>query len=331
MTLYDVARLAGVSQPTASRVLNGSDRQVSSANRERVLRAARELAYVPNASAQAFVRGSSKMIAFVVGRIDGTYFSSMAAALMREARSAGYWVSIAVTDRQPERELRVVRELRAQRPRAIVFAGSGFIDPTGNEVLADELSGYERAGGKVLLISRTDLPFERISFDNRAGAEGLGQALAGLGYQRALVLGSETPLLGMLHRVEGFSDGFAPGTVEVRQTALSWEGGRDVVERMPPEQLSRFDLVVGVTDEMALGVMAALRVHGRRVPDDIAVAGFNDIRTLRDVSPPLTTVHVPLDLVAEAVVRRAIAGHEEGSGPPIPTHPVLRESTPPHH
>lgn len=331
VTLYDVAAAAGVSQPTASRVLNGTDRRVSAEFRRRVLKAARELGYMTNVSAQAVARGTSRMIAFVVGDIAGTYFSSMAAAIMREARAHGYRVSISVTERKPDRELQVVRELKAQRPSAIVFAGSGFVHPAAAEALVDELQRFQALGGRVLQVSRADMPFAVVAFDNHQGARTLGVELGRLGYRSALVLGSVTPLLGMRQRVDGFLDGFRSSGGErgdVREVPLNWNGGRTLVEGLSEADLREHDVIFAVTDDLALGVIAGLRERGVGFPSEIAVAGFNDISTLRDISPPLTTVHVPLDLVAERTVRWAIDGVPAAEEEPIPTHPVLRESTP---
>ena len=143
VTLEDVARHAGVSQPTASRVLNGSDRKVRESFRERVLQSAQELGYTTNIAAQAVARGESRIVALVISGIADPYFSAMAAAVMKEAELAGLRVHIAVTDRRPDRELELVRELRGQQPRAIVLAGTGFLEPELNDALLAELRLFE--------------------------------------------------------------------------------------------------------------------------------------------------------------------------------------------
>lgn len=111
VTLSDVARRAGVSQSTASRVLNGSSRQVSRVLAERVLTAAGALHYTANVQAQAVARGTTMTVALLVSDIATAYFSSMAAALMLHAEQAGLRVTVAVTERRVEREIELVREL----------------------------------------------------------------------------------------------------------------------------------------------------------------------------------------------------------------------------
>ncbi|MFC5267790.1 LacI family DNA-binding transcriptional regulator [Kribbella qitaiheensis] len=334
VTLDDVARQAGVSQPTASRVLNGSSRKVAESYRERVLLAARELGYTPNLPAQAMARGTSRTIALVISLISDPYFSAMAAEIMKQAEILGLHVSIAVTERQADRELDLVRELRGQQPRAIILAGSGYVDPPSEEHLVDELQRYEETGGRVVLISRSDLPFETVDFDNQEGARQLALQLAGLGYQRCLVLGSDTPLLSMQRRVEGFvagleESGVADAGARVHHPDFSWSGAREFVLGLSDDELRDLQLVFAVTDDMALGALAGLRERGLRIPEDLGVAGFDDITTLRDVVPNLTTVHVALDAVAAEAVHRATTTDPNPTRRTAPAYPVLRASTPP--
>ncbi|TDC14925.1 LacI family DNA-binding transcriptional regulator [Kribbella albertanoniae] len=332
VTLDDVARAAGVSQPTASRVLNGSSRRVAPSYRERVLSAAQELGYTPNLPAQAMARGTSRTIALVLSLISDPYFSAMAAEIMKQAEAIGLHVSIAVTERQAERELDLIRELRGQQPRAIILAGTGYVDPPSSQALIDELQRYEQTGGRVVLISRSDLPFETVDFDNHEGARQLARELATLGYRNCLVLGSATPLLSMQQRVEGFVAGLTEsgGTnVRVQQPGFSWAGAREFVLGLSDDEAAQLDLVFAVTDDMALGALAGLRERGLRVPEDIGVAGFDDISTLRDVVPKLTTVHVALNAVAQEAVYRATTTDESLTRRTVPAYPVIRASTPP--
>jgi len=332
VTLDDVARAAGVSQPTASRVLNGSSRRVAPSYRERVLSAARELGYTPNLPAQAMARGTSRTIALVISLISDPYFSAMAAEIMKQAEAIGLHVSIAVTERQAERELDLVRELRGQQPRAIILAGTGYVDPPSEQALVDELQRYQETGGRVVLISRSDLPFETVDFDNHEGSRQLARELAALGYRNCLVLGSETPLLSMRQRVEGFVAGLTESGVtgtRVHHPGFSWVGAREYVLGLSDAEARELDLVFAVTDDMALGALAGLRERGLRVPEDVGVAGFDDISTLRDVVPKLTTVHVALNAVAQEAVYRATTTDEVLTRRTVPAYPVIRASTPP--
>jgi LacI family transcriptional regulator len=186
----------------------------------------------------------------------------------------------------------------------------------------------------VVLISRSDLPFETVDFDNHEGSRQLARELAALGYQRCLVLGSDIPLLSMRRRVEGFvtglvESGVADAASRVHHPGFSWAGAREFVLGLSDDEVRDLQLVFAVTDDMALGALAGLRERGLRIPEDIGVAGFDDIATLRDVVPKLTTVHVALNAVAQEAVYRATTTDTELTRRTVPAYPVIRASTPP--
>jgi len=332
VTLSDVAREAGVSQSTASRCLNGSARKVDGALRERVLAAAARLNYTANLSAQTVARGTSTTVALLVSDIADAYFSSMAAAVMAAAESEGLRVTIAVTDRSVEREIELVRELRGQHALAVILAGSGYVDSELSEALVRELTMFAETGGRVVLVSRSDLPFDTVDLDNLGGARRLAVALVRLGYTSFRVLGGEEELVATRDRVEGFRLGLAERSLElsadrIHYSAFSWEGGFDAVQTMDDRQLAETQLLFAVNDEMALGAIAGLRGRGIRVPEEVAVAGFDDIRSLRDVVPGLTTVRVPLVDVGREAITRITNGTGTAERAIVSTV-VLRDSTP---
>ena len=331
VTLADVARHARVSQSTASRVLNGSARTVGGELAERVMAAAAELQYSANLQAQAVARGTTTNLALLVSDIAGEYFSSMTAAVMASAEAAGLRVTIAITERRIEREIELVRELRGQNARAIVLAESGTRSGEGVERLQDELSAYEEAGGKVVVVSRTPMPFDFVDLDNFGGAHRLAAALTRLGYERFHVLGGDESLVTSHDRIEGFRAGLAEHGLSLPDASITfsefgWDGAFRAVSALDDALLADAQALFALNDEMALGAIAALRNRGMRVPDDIALAGFDDIRTLRNVVPGLTTVRVPTAEIGAAVVD-LIVGRSE-SPTTVPATVVLRESTP---
>ena len=331
VTLADVARRAEVSQSTASRVLNGSARTVGGELAERVMAAATELQYSANLQAQAVARGTTTNLALLVSDIAGEYFSSMTAAVMASAEAAGLRVTIAITERRIEREIELVRELRGQNARAIVLAESGTRSGDGVERLQDELRAYEEAGGKVVVVSRTPMPFDFVDLDNFGGAHRLAAALTRLGYERFHVLGGDETLVTTHDRIEGFRAGLAEHGLSLPDSAITfsefgWDGAFRAVSALDDAVLAEAQAMFALNDEMALGAIAALRNRGMRVPDDIALAGFDDIRTLRNVVPGLTTVRVPTAEIGAAVVDLIIGRTE--SPTTVPATVVLRETTP---
>jgi len=333
VTLTDVARAAGVSQSTASRALNGSARRVDDELKRRVLDAANRLHYTANVQAQAVARGTTSTVALVVSDIADAYFSSMAASVMRAAEAYDLRVTVVVTERDVEREIELVREYRGQHARAVVLAGSGYRHSAETAELRRELEMFEATGGRVVLVSRSDLPFETVDLDNSGGARRLSSALARLGYRRFLALAGEEQLVATQDRIAGFRQGLRESGLELPEervlySEFSWEGAHAAVQTLDDDVLGATELVFAVNDEMALGAIAGLRTRGLRIPEDIAVAGFDDIRTLRDIVPGLTTVRVPLEEVGREVVARIATGEPGAEGRVIPASVVLRESTP---
>jgi LacI family transcriptional regulator len=334
-TLHDVAREAGVSLATASRALNGSTRTVNESFRRRVLDAALRLNYTPNLSAQAVAKGLSTTISLLVSDIADPYFSSIAAGAIRAADEQRIATTMAVTHRDAERELELVRVLRGQRPRAIILTGSRWDGVASEHRLAEELAAYESTGGRVVLVSQRTLPFATVQLGNATGARELARALVAAGYRRFAVIAGDDRLLTARERVRGFADGLAEHGIAIHPSRIvradfSRDGGRHGAEQLLQQGLEGVELVFAVSDVMAIGAMSAFRAAGLSLPADLAVAGYDDIATSRDVTPALTTVAVPLEEVGEHAVRLALdPATDSTTVEPVGATVVLRESTPP--
>jgi len=340
VTLHDVAREAGVSLATASRALNGSSRTVNDEYRQRVAAAALKLNYTTNLSAQAVAKGSTTSVALLVGDIADPYFSSIAAGVIKGAEAAGLIVTMSVTERSPERELGLVRALRGQRPRVIILAGSRSSSEEHQSALAAELEAFEANGGRVVFVSQHELPFDTVRIDNYGGARALAESLVSLGYTRFAAITGETALLTATDRLAGFRDGLAEHGIEIPADrivagAFTRDGGYDSAIELADRGLAGTglagtELVFAVNDVMAIGAMSGLRSRGIEPGRDIAIAGFDDIQTVRDVTPALTTVAIPLFEVGESALAVALRPREADSERDlaVATSVVLRASTP---
>ncbi|HKT02138.1 MAG TPA: LacI family DNA-binding transcriptional regulator [Rugosimonospora sp.] len=329
-TLHDVARAAGVSVSTASRALNGSSRTVTGDYLSRVRAAAARLNYAPHLSAQAIARGSTRTAALVVSDIADPYFSSIAAGVLHRAEAADLTVTMAITDRSPERELQIVRTLRGQRPHTIILAGSRSEETGTRAALVRELTAYRRAGGRVVLISQPELPFPTVSIDNAGGARDLALALVDRGYRRFAIIHGPDALRTSRDRVDGFLAGLPAGAPPplTLETAFTREGGYHAATRLAKRRRGDVELAFAVNDVMAIGAMSALRDTGVAPGTGIAVAGFDDITQARDVTPPLTSVAVPLQEIGGYAMDLALSGEERTDLSPVAGTVVLRASTP---
>ena len=333
-TLEEVARAAGVSLATASRVLNGSTRKVNAEYRERVLAAARTLNYSPNLAAQAVARGATSAVALLVADISDPYFSTIASGVMQAAEERGLIVTIASTERRPAREVALVRVLRGQRPRSVVLVGSRWTGTASDQDLSVELTAYERAGGRVTLVSQPQLPFRTLDIRNAEGAAALASKLLQHGYRSAAVLTGPAGLITAQERTRGFVDAFADAghPIDDRWRVpgdFTRDGGFLGAAELSRRGLGEIEVIFAVNDVMAVGAMAYLRSTGVSLPQDVAVAGFDDISSLRDITPALTTVSLPLEFIGRRAVEIALDDERDGATR-VPIHgvPVLRESTP---
>ncbi|HTN55457.1 MAG TPA: LacI family DNA-binding transcriptional regulator [Microbacterium sp.] len=324
-TLHDVARVAGVSLATASRVLNGSDRKVADSFREKVEQAAAELGYIPNVSAQAIARGTSRVIALLVADIADPFFGLIASGVARGAEEDGLIVTVAITERESEREARVLHALRGQRPRGVILSASR--EGAGDPAIAEELAAFRSLGSRTVTFG--DGGDRSIRIDNRGGAEQLGTAMARLGYRRAIVIGAAEGVRTSDDRLGGFTAGFTSGCGEILRVyrgTFERESGAASMTAALADGVDESTLVFALSDVVAIGAMTAIRDAGRTVGSDIAVCGFDDVPVSRDVTPQLSTVHVPLSDLGYQAFRATVDA--EWEQPATELEVLVRASTP---
>ena len=339
VTLQDVADHAGVSLSTASRVVNDGSRRVGRSLADRVRVAVDELGYTANLQARAVATGQSTLVGVVVHDIADPYFSSIAAGLIGVAEARGLLVCISSTSATEAAEREYVALMHAQRARAVILIGSRSGDAPARDALRAEIAAFTRSGGRAVCVGQDLLGVDTILPENAAGAEALARALAALGHRRFAVLAGPHGLLTARDRLDGFRAGLAAWSVpldpaRVVHGAFTRDGGYEAMSAvLAAGELP--DCVFAVTDVMAVGALARLRADGIDVPGRIAVAGFDDILTLRDVYPPLTTVRLPLtrmgQMAAELVLSNAAPDRPRVV--PVPGEVILRDSTlprPPH-
>jgi LacI family transcriptional regulator len=355
VTLQDVADRAGVSLTTASRVVNEGPRRVGPGLALRVNEAVAELGYTANLAARAVATGQSTLIGVMVHDIADPYFSSIAAGLIEVADARQLLVCISSTSATENAEREYVALMRAQRARAVILIGSRTDDAAGREALRAELAAFTRSGGRAVAVGQDLLGVDTILPENAAGAEALARAMVALGHRRFAVLAGPRGLLTARDRLDGFRAGLAAWHVpmdaaQVIHGPFSRDGGYEAMSAVLAAPRPLPDCVFAVTDVMAMGALARLRAGGHQVPADIALAGFDDIGTLRDVYPPLTTVRLPLKKmgemaaglvlaepvpdtpqavpgIAQAVPDAAQAAAAAPRVVPVPGEVILREST----
>lgn len=334
VTLAHVAERAGVSLATASRVLNGSERTVGEALRERVTSAALELRYSSHGPAQALARATTSIVGLIVHDVRDPYFGAIAAGAMRVAREQDLMVMLASTFRDSELELDYLERLRVQRARAVLLAGSGVTSRTFTQRLAEAARGFEDGGGRVACVSQNGVAMDAVVLGNRRGGREVGKLLADLGHQRVGVVAGPSELLTVRHRLEGFREAMADAGIELPENAVvsgdfSREGGREATSALLA-RVPDVTAIFALNDLMARGTLMTLEAQGRSVPGDVSVVGFDGLPVADDTSPRLTTVRLPLEEIGARAMRLVLeppAGRRRTER--VDGELVVRESTGP--
>ncbi|WP_199036453.1 LacI family DNA-binding transcriptional regulator [Glycomyces salinus] len=309
--LADVARAAGVSVATASRVLNGSPHRVSDQLSERVREAARRLRYAPNVGAQVLARSTSQTVALLLHDVTDPYFGQIAGGVLAEAARRNVRVLIADTGIDPDSEVQHLDSLRGYRPRAVIVAGSRTVDAEAEQRLSDQLSELLELGATVVSVGQPGLPGRVVSPGNREGAAALARYLVGLGHRDFAVVSGPEQLQVVRERRDGFMEAL-PSDAKVVHVASEftrdggYQAGRELLEHG-----SRPTAVFVTGDVQATGLCTALREGGVRIPEEVSVAGFDDIPVVRDLTPSLTTVALPLHEMGVRALEAAL--DEEGA------------------
>ncbi len=331
VTQGDVARLAGVSPRTVSNVVNEFP-LVSDEVRQRVQRAIKELGYQPNVVARNLRRGRSGMLGLAVPELSMPYFSELAEFVIAEARRRSYTVVIEQTGGYPARD----RQLLKQNERGHLFDGLIF------SPLALTLAEIQRSAGGIPVVLLGEHvaggPHDHVGIDNVAAARDATAHLIELGRRRIAAIGHQGKSAGETGQLRsaGYREALRAAGLPVRTslivpTASFHRGsGAAAMERLlrlpsPP------DAVFCYNDLLAIGAMRTILSSGLRIPQDIAVVGFDDIEDARYTFPSLTTISPDKEDIARLAVARLFGRLNGDKATPasrrVEYRLVIREST----
>ncbi|PSK91274.1 LacI family transcriptional regulator [Haloactinopolyspora alba] len=326
--LKDVADRAGVSFKTVSNVINDHP-NVTEKTRAKVLKAVEELRYRPNMTARSLRHGRSGFLAIALPELMSPYFASLASAIGAVAKRQGLIVLIEETFGEPEREQIVLEGLDSHLIDGVIF--SPMATP------ARDVAARLDATPMVLLGERGHpAGYDHIAIDNVRAAREVTEHLLGLGRRRIAAVGAERGAGTGGLRARGYRRALQDAGVEVDPSIVvsrvrydRASGARAMTGLL--DRGSGVDAVFCFNDAMALGALRVLRERGYRVPDDVAVAGFDDIEDGRYSSPSLTTVAPDVPFIAEEAVRLVLRRLAEPDAPAerieVPFELRTREST----
>ncbi|SEJ68372.1 LacI family DNA-binding transcriptional regulator [Demequina mangrovi] len=322
--IFDVARLAGVSHQTVSRVLNGMP-NVRPATKERVEKAIAQLDYSPSPAARALVTRRTRTIGLITpGAVDFGP-ASIAMHFNLAARAARYSVdAVSTVDSDPALVRAALEGLLRQRVDAVVvvvaYAGA-----------LEVVRGLDLAIPVVAAASTARRDPRIVSIDQYRGARSAVQHLAELGHERILHLAGPAQAPDATERVRGWRDELAARRFEVVEP-VHGDWTAESGHRLGLEiDVAAGDAVFAGNDQMAIGLLSALRQRGLNVPEDVSVVGFDDIPEAGYLYPPLTTVRQDFEALGRQIMQKVLVALEEHDGEtsdtPLPTRLVVRGST----
>jgi LacI family transcriptional regulator len=321
ITMADVALRAGVSKTTVSRVLNGKD-DLDPATAARVRQVVEELGYVPSAGAVSLARGRTRVVGMLVPSLTWPWVGEVVQGVIDIVEDKGYGLLLFSASQGEESILRFASKVSAKS-----FDGLVAIEPEGTlEYLAD----LHRKGLPVVLIDdRGHRPqFPSVAPTNREGGASAAQHLLEIGRRCPVVVTGPEDLGCTQDRLQGFAAvyddaGIPIDSARVVDGDFTFEGGREAVRQLLAAGVE-FDAVFAQNDLSAAGALRALADASRRVPDDVAVVGFDDVPLATYTDPPLTTVRQELREMGETAARMLISGFD---GTSMPTAPVMLPTT----
>ncbi|PWU50297.1 LacI family transcriptional regulator [Micromonospora globispora] len=327
-TLEAVARLAGVSRATVSRVVNGST-TVAQPIQEAVRRAVQELGYVPNLAARSLVTQRTDSVALVMPEeatrvfSDDQVFPGIIRGVSQELEAADKQLVLMLAG-SPAGHERVERYTTGRHVDGVLFASLHGEDPLPG-MLA-------RLGIPVVCAGRplgsAEVPY--VDVDNVGGVTRAVRHLIGSGRHRIATIAGPQDMVAGIERLTGYREAMAAAGLPVRESFgdFTRESGAAAMRHLLAEHPD-LDAVFAASDLMAHAALRTLREAGRRVPEDVAVVGFDDIETAAYTEPPLTTIRQPIVELGRAMTRqllRMAAGEDIEQALVLPTELIVRES-----
>jgi LacI family transcriptional regulator len=324
MNLDEVAKLAGVSAATVSRVLNNLD-VVRDATRARVMRAVAELNYHPNLHARSLAGGKSRTIGMIASNLENPFFFDIFRTLEADSHAKGYELVAAHTGYSAEQLVRSVRLMIGRRVAGLAVIVSEMAPDLIEEV---EMS---RIPTVFYDVGTAKEHISNIRVQYRHGIERLVEYLHELGHKRLAFVGHHTLLGPTSEREQAFVDSVSRVLPTPEWRTVADQDGPEGGRRAMAELLNtgfRPTAVICVNDFTAIGVLRELRGRGLRVPQDVSVTGFDNIQLSEYVYPALTTVHIPRDHIGHLVFQALVPEDEDASGREILVEPelILRDS-----
>lgn len=334
-SLADVARLAGVSISTASRVLSNSNYPVAIKTREKIMLAAKKLNYVTSAIGRAMATQRTRTIAFIISDISTPFFTEIVRSAEETCQNFGYIITLLSHERDTERELQFFRFLRSFKPDGIII-GSCSANRQHMQNIYKEIELISSIGIPVISLQRHLLPISTVCVDCIELTRFATNHLLALGHRDIVFITGEPGWIVTEDRLAGYQRALEFEGITVDPNLIICGNWKDIDTYNAVNQLikkgAHFTGVVASNDTMAISAMKALMDAGMKIPEDVSVVGINNNPITKFYHPALTTISIPMRELGIKSIRMVIDFLENDVSlhdVTLPSELKIRQSTAP--
>lgn len=330
MTLEDIAKISGVSRSTVSRVING-DPNVSSPTRDRVLTVIQKYNFQPNLAARGLAAGRTQVLGLVIPQGVGAIFTDPFFPLLIQGVSStcnAHDYSVMLWLAEPEYERRTLRQILYSGLIDGVIVSSMLLDDPILESLSESEMPFVTIGRHP-----TNNRVNYVDVDNRNGAHEAVSYLLRTGRRRVAIITGPQNMIAGRDRLEGYQDALRERNILrdpklIVESDFSETGGFYAAQRLIAQKP---DAIFAASDNLAIGALRALQDAGIKVPNEVAMIGFDDIPTAARTNPPLTTIRQPIPQVGSTAAETLIDIIERPTDQPrrivLPAELIIRSTT----
>lgn len=328
-SIVDVAKHAGVSITTVSRIINNVSYPVSDEKREKVLKAIEELHFSPNKAAQHLKKHSSDIIGLIVRDISDPYFGSIAKGVTDRASQLGYLSLVCNTGRNPEDELRYHDILWQHRVKGIILAGGGLDQLDYKQKLFKQLTRHEKYGLKIVALAPQGMEIPYVMINNFEAGKRITECLIQRGHRNIGFISGPQKVYTSMERLKGYRDAIDYAGIELSMDYISysdftWKGGYDACNVLM-SKVKNMTAICCANDNIAIGAMSAVKEHGFNIPEDISIISIGGLTEAMYADPPLTTLCIPRYEIGMLAVD-AIIEDKDNIGVIVDTQIIERKS-----
>jgi LacI family transcriptional regulator len=304
ITIKDVAKQAGVSISTVSRVINDS-KPVTDEVKQRVLDVIKETGYIPNPLARSLVTKKSQLIGVIVPELSDSFVNEILNGIEEVAKMYNYDILLANTYSNREQELKSINLLRAKQVEGMVMISWS--------VEEEHVDYIQNCGMPATYISKTARNYDihTVSTSNKKATYDMTKYLVSKGHEKiAFIMTSKDDTVLEMERLSGYEDALSENNIKLDKTLIknggtTYETGYESMKELLDDGIIPHAAFV-TGDEAAIGAINAICDAGYKVPEDISVAGFNDVKIAKMYRPKLTTVYQPLYDMGAVAMRMVI-------------------------